>query len=197
MNKRFNSTLVFLTISFISFFPLPAYCGNMEQQNGATFFDLKAKGIDGEEVALEQYRGQVVLVVNTASRCGFTPQYEELQKLYSTYHSQGFTVLAFPSNDFANQEPGINKEIKEFCILKYGISFPMFSKGSVKGDDMQPVFQYLTEQCPKEYGGEVGWNFEKFLVGRDGQVKARYGSFTNPMSSRVKKKIEELLKEGA
>lgn len=165
------------------------------QQTVTNFFELKATAIDGRQVSLDEYRGKVVLVVNTASRCGFTQQYEELEKLYETYQGRGLVVLGFPSNDFANQEPGSNEEIKNFCKTHFGVTFPMFTRATVRGPGKQPVYHFLTEQSGDEFAGEIGWNFEKFLIDRKGHVRARYGSITTPQSARVIAQTEELLAE--
>ena len=161
----------------------------------AEFYSLEAKRIDGSKDVLSRYKGQVVLVVNTASRCGFTPQYRELQELYTTYKDRGFAVLAFPSNDFDAQEPGTNRDIRRFCSENFGVTFPLFEKTSVTGKDKHAVFRYLTEQGRENLRGEINWNFEKFLIGRDGRLRERFSSFTNPMSTRVRTEVEELLKE--
>lgn len=159
------------------------------------FFSLKAVSINGEEISFEQYRGSVVLVVNTASRCGFTHQYSELQQLYDQYRSKKFIVLAFPSNDFGSQEPGENEEILATCRSKYGVTFPLFAKAPVSGATKQQVYRFLTERGPEELRGEVSWNFEKFLIGKDGTIRRRFGSFTGPASSELAIAIDELLAE--
>lgn len=155
---------------------------------GPGFFDLKAKGIDGKEVDLSVYRGKVVMVVNTASRCGYTGQYKELQQLQAQYEKQGFTVLGFPSNDFAAQEPGTNEQIKSFCELNYKVTFPLFSKAPVTGEGKQPVYRFLTAGRP-----EVGWNFEKFLIDRKGQIAGRFLSKIEPKSKEVIAALESAL----
>lgn len=165
------------------------------QSNSNSAYSIEVTNIDNQKVPLETYKGSVALIVNTASRCGFTPQYKDLQALYEKYKSRGFVVLGFPSNDFMSQEPGSNDDIKRFCSANYGVNFPMFTKGSVKGPEKQPLYKILTEQSGSEFQGEVGWNFEKFLVDRNGRVRARFGSFTNPMSAKLERKVEELLAE--
>lgn len=157
------------------------------------FYDLSAPSIEGELFSFSQLKGKVVLIVNTASRCGFTSQYEGLQTLYETYKEQGLVVLGFPSNDFMSQEPGSNEDIKQFCRLNYDVSFPMFSKANVKGPQKQAVYRYLTEQTTPEFQGEIGWNFVKFLVDRSGNVIGRYSSMTKPSSKALTMKIEEAL----
>jgi len=168
----------------------PAWAGEP-----ASFFDLSATSISGERISFDRYRGKVLLVVNTASRCGFTPQYAELQKLYERYRERGFEILAFPSNDFAGQEPGTNEEIKTFCESRFHITFPLFSRAPVCGPAKQEVFRFLTESCAADFTGEIKWNFEKFLIGRDGRVRARFDSFTNPLSAHLVREIEGLLEE--
>ena len=152
--------------------------------------------IDGKMVDLAQYRGRVVLIFNTASKCGLTPQYEALQAIHEKYSDRGFTVLAFPANNFKNQEPGTNKEIKTFCTLNYNVSFPLFSKISVKGDDIHPLYQYLTSgDTNPGFAGEISWNFTKFLVNRQGRVAARFEPRTKPDSEEVVEAVEGALKE--
>lgn len=150
------------------------------------------KDIDGHDVPLTQYKGKVVLIVNVASKCGFTPQYEGLEKLYQEYKSRGFVVLGFPANNFGGQEPGSESEIKAFCASKYGVTFPMFAKVSVKGADATPLYQQLAGQG-EGIGGEPKWNFTKFLLDREGRVVARYEPRTKPDDSAMKKKISDLL----
>lgn len=160
-----------------------------------TFFDLVATGNDGKLRPLHEFRGQVVLVTNTASRCGYTPQYDGLQKLHGQYKTKGFAVLGFPSNDFGGQEPGTDKEIKEFCKVNFNIDFPLFQKNPVTGTQKQPIYKYLTERSPKGMQGEVKWNFEKFLINRQGEVIARFPSSIAPEDKTLVAKIEELLRE--
>ncbi len=161
---------------------------------GTTLLELEARRLGGEVESLDRYRGQVLLVVNTASRCGYTPQYEGLQALYDSYRARGFTVLGFPSNDFGNQEPGSDAEIGAFCKKNYGVEFPMFSKVKVNGEDAHPVYVFLTSR-PAPVGGPVRWNFEKFLVDRDGNVLGRYPSSVSPTDKRLQLEIERLLDE--
>jgi glutathione peroxidase len=159
------------------------------------FYQIPATTIEGEKGNLSQYEGKVVLVVNTASKCGFTLQYADLQKLHEQYKDKGLVVAGFPSNDFANQEPGSNKKIQEFCRVKFGVSFPMYERGSVRGSEKQPLFEFLTEESGEEFKGEVEWNFEKFLIDKKGNLRARFGSFSNPQSQSVVAKVEALLAE--
>lgn len=146
------------------------------------FYDFKANSMAGQEIGMEAYKGKVVLVVNTASKCGFTPQFKELEELYQKYNDQGFVVLGFPSNQFANQDPGSNEEIVEFCQLNYGVTFPMFQKIEVNGSGAHPLFQFLTEETKTLFGKKVKWNFTKFLIDSQGNVKKRYAPTKNPMS---------------
>ncbi len=144
------------------------------------FYSLSAKTINGKEESMESYRGQVVLVVNTASKCGFTPQYEELQKIYANYRNEGFEILGFPCDQFAHQEPGSDEEIKNFCSLNFGVTFPLFSKVEVNGKDAHPVFKYLSNALPGAFGKKIKWNFTKFLVDRDGKPVKRFAPTTDP-----------------
>jgi glutathione peroxidase len=155
-------------------------------------YDFSAKTIRGEEQSLADYRGKVLLIVNTASKCGFTPQYKELQELYEQYRDRGFAVLGFPCNQFGHQEPGTEEEIEEFCQVNYGVTFPMFAKVDVNGENAHPLFQYLKEKAPGVFGTKaIKWNFTKFLVDRNGNVVARFASQTRP--SELKSEIEKLL----
>jgi len=145
-----------------------------------TLSDFTANIITGEEQPLDTYAGKVALVVNTASKCGFTPQFEGLEKLHSKYSDDGLVVLGFPCNQFGNQDPAANEEIGEFCEKNYGVSFPMFEKVDVNGSQAHPLFDWLREEQGGLLGGAIKWNFTKFLVGRDGTVLKRYGSTTKP-----------------
>jgi glutathione peroxidase len=157
-----------------------------------TVHDFSARDLQGRDVPLSQYRGKVLLVVNTASQCGFTPQYKGLQKLYEQYHDQGLEILGFPCNQFAHQEPGSADEIGEFCELNYGVSFPLFDKIEVNGDDAHPLYQHLKSAAPGVLGSKaIKWNFTKFLVDRDGNVVQRYGSKDQPET--IARDIEALL----
>jgi len=156
-----------------------------------SLYDFQVKRIDGSDVSLSQYKGKALLIVNTASECGYTPQYKGLEALYQQYKAKGFEVLAFPSNDFGAQEPGSNDEIKKFCELKYKTTFPLFAKLAVKGAAAHPLYRYLTGL--KENGGEVTWNFNKFLVAPDGKVVAHLESGVTPESDELKKKLEAVL----
>ncbi|MFM8951689.1 MAG: glutathione peroxidase [Planctomycetaceae bacterium] len=149
------------------------------------------KSIDGKPVDLGSYKGKVVLVVNVASRCGYTGQYAGMQKLYDAYKDKGFVILGFPANDYGAQEPGTDAEIASFCSTKYGVTFPMFSKITVKGPGKAPLYQALTESADPK--GEVAWNFEKFLIGKDGAVIGRFKSGVAPESPDLAKAIEAAL----
>jgi glutathione peroxidase len=150
--------------------------------------------IDGQPVPLAQFKGQVVLIVNVASRCGFTPQYAGLEALYEKYKDRGFVVLGFPANNFLWQEPGTNEEIKSFCTLKYHVTFPMFAKVSVKGSDKSPLYQFLTDKkANPSTGGGIRWNFTKFLVDRNGKVIARFGSSVPPDAPELLAAVEKSL----
>jgi len=157
-------------------------------------YDFKMKNIDGKEVALDIYKGKVLLFVNVASKCGLTPQYKEIQGLYEKYKDKGLVVLGFPANNFMGQEPGSDKDIKEFCTLKYDVTFPMFSKISVKGSDQHPLYKYLTS---KDENGvvdaKVSWNFQKFLVSKSGKVITSFGPQTSVTEADVTKAIEAAL----
>ncbi len=160
-------------------------------------FNFKVKSLMGKPVPLSDYKGKVLLIVNTASHCGFTSQYEGLQALYKEYKSKGFEVLGFPSNDFGGQEPGDAKEIKKFCDTKYKVTFPLFEKRAVLGANKQALYQWLITHEPDagKFPSEVEWNFEKFLISRDGKVAARYRSKILPQDETVKSAIEAALKE--
>ncbi|WP_424811688.1 glutathione peroxidase [Roseococcus sp. YIM B11640] len=161
-----------------------------------TAWDFSAKGITGEEVPLERFRGQVLLIVNTASKCGFTPQYDGLEKLHAELSPRGFAVLGFPCNQFGGQEPGGEAEIAEFCRLTYDVDFPMFAKVEVNGPGTHPLYAWLKSQA-KGFLGTSGikWNFTKFLVDRQGRVVKRYGSATKPGAIRAD--VEQLLAQPA
>lgn len=180
-----------------------------------SIYDFSAVSIDGDDVKLSDYKGKVLLIVNTASKCGFTPQYEELQKLYEEYNEKGLEILGFPCNQFKEQEPGENKEIKNFCQINYGVTFPLFEKVEVRGENAHPIFKYLISKAPfkgldqnhpigkKLYeilnaassnyfkDDEIKWNFTKFLIDRDGNVSGRYEPTTSPVAMRGD--IEKLL----
>jgi glutathione peroxidase len=165
-----------------------------EAVNEKSVLDFTMTDIDGGQVKLNKYEGNVLLVVNTASKCGYTPQYEGLENIYKKYNAQGFYVLGFPANNFMGQEPGTNEEIKEFCTLKYKTTFPMFAKISVKGADQHPLYNFLTNpKTDPEFSGDIKWNFNKFLLDRNGKVVARFDSKATPESPEVTAAIEKYL----
>ena len=155
------------------------------------FYAIEANTMAGKTIKLETCKGLVPLIVNTASRCGFTEQYDGLRKLYETYLEKGLVVLGFPSNDFLKQEPGSNEEIQSFCKLNYGVTFPMFEKISVKGKNQHPLYTFLTsKKTNPEFSGRISWNFNKFLISRDGQIVGRFGSRTKPADRKLVAAIE-------
>jgi len=156
------------------------------------FHQFTATSLQGKEIAMESYKGKVVLVVNTASKCGLTPQYEGLEQLYKTYKDQGLVILGFPCNQFANQEPGGAKEISEGCLINYGVSFPMFSKVDVNGPTAHPIYKYLKSELPGFPGNSIKWNFGKFLIDKNGKPIKRFSPYTVP--GKLTKDIEKLLK---
>lgn len=158
-----------------------------------TIYDYQLQSLDGKPVDMNQYKGKVLLIVNTASQCGYTPQYAGLQALSEKYKAQGLEVLGFPANNFGGQEPGSAEEIGEFCQKNYGVTFDLFAKSSVKGADKSPFFTYLTETANPEKTGEIGWNFEKFLVARDGTLVNRYESKVAPQSEELTQAVEAQL----
>lgn len=158
--------------------------------------DHVVQSLSGETVDLSDYRGKAMLIVNTASKCGFTPQYADLQKLHERYSDRGLVVIGFPSNDYGRQEPGDAEEIELFCRTNYGVTFPMMAKVHTRGKDKAPIYRTLTEQTQKDIRGGVKWNFTKFLVDPQGHVVRRFGSRTKPMSSEVTEAIEAVLQKG-
>lgn len=158
--------------------------------------NFKMKSLKGKEVDLSKYKGKVVLIVNTASQCGLTPQYEGLEALHEKYADQGLAILGFPANEFGQQEPGSNEEIAEFCKDNYGVKFDMFSKVVVKGEGQCPLYHFLTsKETDPHFGGDITWNFEKFLVDRDGKIVARFAPKIEPESDEVTSKVEQELKK--
>ena len=154
-------------------------------------YDFSMHTADGRERSLADFRGKTLLIVNTASKCGFTPQYESLEKLYERYRGRGFEILAFPANNFLNQEPGTDTEIQGFCQLHYKTQFPVFAKISVKGRDIAPLYAWLTRDSG--FAGDIPWNFTKFLVGPDGRVVARFAPPVDPLDAKVTAPLEGLL----
>jgi glutathione peroxidase len=159
----------------------------------SSVYEFTMNSIDGPPLPLAGFKGKVLLIVNVASKCGFTPQYEGLEAVYEKYKDQGLVIVGFPANNFMAQEPGTNEEIKTFCSTKYNVKFPMYSKISVKGDDKAPLYRFLTDPAAKT-GGEIKWNFTKFLVDRDGKVIARFESPVKPDSPEITSAIEKALK---
>ena len=184
-----------MRVSIIIFLSLLCFGATLNaKENAMSIYDFTVKTIDENEISLSAYKGKVLLIVNVASECGFTPQYEGLEKLYRTYKDEGFMVLGFPSNQFGKQEPKSNKEIRFFCQGTYDVTFDMFSKVDVNGDNAIPLYNYLKkEQSGVLWTEAIKWNFTKFLINRDGKVVKRYGSSTKPQS--IADDIEELLAE--
>ncbi len=157
-------------------------------------YNFTLNSIDGKPTPLADYKGKVVLIVNVASQCGYTPQYSALESIYEKYKDQGFVILGFPANNFGAQEPGTNEEIKTFCTRKYSVTFPMYAKISVKGGDQAPLYAYLTKETGSGITGDIKWNFTKFLVDRDGKVVQRFEPAVTPDSKEVTGAIEKQLK---
>jgi glutathione peroxidase len=157
--------------------------------------NFKMKDLKGKEVDLSKYKGKVVLIVNTASQCGLTPQYEALEALHEKFADDGLAILGFPANEFGQQEPGTNEEIAEFCKENYGVKFPMFSKVVVKGEGQCPLYKYLTEDSGPKFSGDITWNFEKFLISRDGEIVARFEPKVSPESDEVLTAVAEQLEK--
>jgi len=165
---------------------------NLMAQKAKTFHDFSAETIDGEMLNFKNFKGKKVLVVNVASKCGLTPQYEQLEELYKTYGGENFTIIGFPANNFLKQEPGSNAEIKEFCKLNYGVTFQIMSKISVKGEDIHPVYKWLTKKAENGVmDAEVSWNFQKFLIDENGKLIAMFPPKTSPMDAEIIKMIQK------
>lgn len=164
---------------------------DMSEVSAGSIYDIKVNTIDGKEVSLEEYKGKTLLIVNVASKCGFTPQYEGLQKIYEQYKDKDFAVLGFPCNQFGGQEPGSSEEIKDFCTTNFSVNFPMFEKIKVNGDDAHELYKYLKAAKGGFPGDAIKWNFTKFLVDKEGNVVERYGSSKTPES--LKSEIEKYL----
>ena len=178
----------FLSLGVLILMVTPAFAAS-------SIYDFTLPSIDGQSMPLSNFKGKVVLLVNVASRCGFTPQYKGLEALYERYKDQGLVILGFPANNFGAQEPGTNQEIKTFCSSKYSVTFPMYAKVSVKGADQTPLYQYLTQQADPTHTGDIKWNFTKFLVDRNGQVVQRFESAVTPDSPEVISAVEKELKK--
>jgi glutathione peroxidase len=189
---KLGSVLIAFAVTGFAAFAYHHHFHNEVLASSPSVYDFKMKDIDGKDVKLKQYKGNVLLVVNTASKCGYTPQYEGLQATFDKYKDKGFYVLGFPANNFGGQEPGTAAEIKEFCTLKYKVTFPMFAKISVKGEDQDPLYTYLTsKQTDPEFAGDITWNFNKFLIDRNGKIVARFSSKDTPESEAVTQAIEK------
>jgi glutathione peroxidase len=175
-------------------FVLLALLGTTLMATEKTIYDFTMNSIDGQTTPLSSFKGKIVLLVNVASRCGYTPQYTALESIYEKYKGRGFVIVGIPANNFGSQEPGSNQEIKTFCTSKYHVTFPMMAKVSVKGSDITPLYQFLTDKnAHPDTGGEISWNFTKFLVGPDGKVIARFDSKVEPDSAQVTTAIEKAL----
>jgi glutathione peroxidase len=180
-----QKVLIYITIIMFSFL------NKSISENSNSLFDFKINSISGDELSLSDFKGQTLLLVNVASNCGFTKQYDDLQKLYDNYKDKGFVVLGIPSNQFGAQEPGNNSEIKDFCETNFNITFPMTSKYDVKGDNAHPIYLW----AKKSYGNSTipKWNFHKILINKDGKVEDTYASFTSPLSKKIIKKLDQIL----
>ena len=196
MKKHFNQHRLqrrYSTLLLGTFFLLLSINIYAKEINMSTIYDFKLTTINGEDTKLEPYKGKVLLIVNVASKCGYTPQYDGLETLYTKYKDKGLMVLGFPCNQFGSQEPGSEAEIQNFCRVNFGVTFPMFSKINVNGENTHPLYQYLKSEQPGILGTEaIKWNFTKFLVDKEGHVVERFGSSTKP--SELEDKIEALLK---
>jgi glutathione peroxidase len=188
--KSTTISIIMLAFAMLFFAPKSGLI-SQESEMDKTIYQFDVETIGGEKISLEEYKGKVVLIVNVASKCGFTPQYEGLQELYQKYQDQGFVVLGFPCNQFRNQEPGSNEEIMEFCSTNYGVTFPMFSKIDVNGENAHPLYKFLKSEQSGLITDEIKWNFTKFLVDRNGKPVDRFATTTKPES--IEKDIEKLL----
>ncbi len=194
IKNQSKTTLAFFLAIFLAVIFLTLITEKSFAQN-ESFYDLKVKGLDGELINFEQYRGHLVLIANIATNCGTTPQLEELQKLYEKYEKAGLIVLGIPSNDFMPTNPHDQATIKHICKERFGVTFPLSEAVELNGVNQHPIFRYLINTGKDETEGPVMFNFEKFLISKDGQIVGRYGSFTNAMSSRITREIESLLQK--
>lgn len=195
MNTIVAAAMAISLFNFWALFSARSDAGN-EPLTETSILDFTMKSIDDDDIPLSVFKGKVLLIVNVASRCGHTKQYGGLQKLYDTYHERGFEVLGFPANNFMGQEPGTNAEIKEFCSTQFGVTFPMFGKISVKGNDQHPLYRFLTSEATNpSFAGPVKWNFQKYLVNRDGEIIARFAPGAEPMSVDVVSAVEAALNQ--
>ncbi|MAT56743.1 MAG: glutathione peroxidase [Ignavibacteriae bacterium] len=190
MKKLIIIASIFLIVNLIS--ASDKSLKTNEGKNMESVHEFSVKDINGKDVSLSEYKGKVLLIVNVASKCGYTRQYSGLQKIYDKYKEQGFEILAFPCNDFGGQEPGTNEEIAEFCSTNFNVTFPLFDKIKVLGEDKNPLYKMLTNNSNVEKG-DINWNFEKFLISKEGEVIARYKSSVEPESDAVTKAIEQEL----
>ena len=182
-----RKTILSLTLLFAASFLVAA--------DAKSIYDFTLNSIDGQPISLKSYKGKVVLLVNVASKCGYTPQYKGLEALYEKYKDKGFVIVGVPANNFMRQEPGTNEEIKTFCSRKYNVTFPMMSKVSVLGDDKTPLYRYLTDKdSDPKFAGDIKWNFTKFLFDRNGNPVARFEPAVTPDSAEVQAAIESTLK---
>lgn len=197
--KTFPSLTLIIAVTVITLLATAFFFDRKQeainQNSSKSIYDFTVLDIDGNPVKMSKFKGNVLLIVNVASRCGYTPQYEGLQAIYEKYKEKGFYVLGFPANNFGNQEPGTNEEIKEFCTTRYRVTFPMLEI-SVKGQDQHPLYKFLTDrETNPEFGGEITWNFNKFLIDRNGKIVARFSSKDKPESQLVIETIEKYLNE--
>ncbi len=184
MVRIMKTILIILTLIFTMI---------VQSDTNEELFSYSLNLINGENISLDEFRGDVLLIVNTASECGFTRQYSGLQAIYEEYSDKGFNVLGFPANNFGGQEPGTDEEIAQFCELNFGVTFPLFSRISVKGDDQHPLFNFLTSIDNPDFTGDISWNFEKFLIDRNGNLVRRFRSNVDPESEEMRNAITELL----
>ena len=180
-----------IVIFIVAVFSTVALAQTKKETPMPTLYSFTMKTIEGKEKSLADYKGKVLLVVNTASFCGNTPQYKQLEQVYESYKDKGLVILGFPANNFGKQEPGSDKDIATFCEKNYGVSFDMFSKISVKGSDIHPLYKYLTTET--DFKGDIDWNFAKYLVDRNGNVVARFGNRVKPDAEEVINKVNELI----
>ncbi|MBN2656040.1 MAG: glutathione peroxidase [Spirochaetales bacterium] len=181
----------YIILTLLAFITSPFFAQSAQPRS---VYDFTVRDIDGSDISLESYRGKVIMIVNVASKCGYTYQYEGLEDLYREYADRGFVILGFPSNDFLWQEPGTDEEIQTFCSVNFGVTFPLFSKIKVTGRDMAPLYRFLTsEETNRDFSGRITWNFNKFLIDRDGNIKGRFDSKVEPQSEEVLKMLNEIL----
>jgi glutathione peroxidase len=192
MQPKFMHFTMVLLGSILAGLPFATVMGAEKAPGG--FYDFVMKNIDGRNVPLSMYKGKVVLVVNVASECGYTPQYKGLEALFRKYKNRGFVIIGFPANNFGHQEPGTDAEIKTFCTKTYDVTFDLFSKISVKGSDQHPLYRFLTSaETNPEFSGDVKWNFQKYLLDRNGKIVGKFLSAVDPSSSELTSAIEQAL----